>query len=106
MSLSPVTTSLQFSSIFISIELTDVLLLLTTNAFLYSLGKEKERMKARKFILALYEQGPDYKDQMVPIEMEMYSFTSSLPVLRHIVRESGAVVYVTFYGFAQVHSIG
>ena len=65
-------------------------------------GKEKERTKARKFIQALYDRGSDHQDKMVPVKMEMYGFASARPVLRHIVRESGAAIFVTFYGVAQV----
>ena len=59
---------------------------------------------ARKYIQALYETGSEYQDEIVQVPMEMYGLVSAAPVLRHIIRESGAVVYVTFYGIAQVHA--
>ena len=57
---------------------------------------------ATKYIQALYETGPEYKDDMVAVPIDMYAFISAAPVLRHIIRESGAVVLVTIDGVAHV----
>ena len=57
---------------------------------------------AQKFIQALYETGPEYRDDFVAVPTEMYALVSAAPVLRHITRHSGAVVYVTVYGSAHV----
>jgi len=73
----------------------------TNFAALSMKGSKKERGKARKYIRALWETGPEFKDEMIPVSMEMYSFASAYPVVRHIVRESCAIVYVTYYGVAQ-----
>ena len=66
------------------------------------LGVQPEREMATKYIQALYETGPEYKDDMVAVPIDMYAFISAAPVLRHIIRESGAVVLVTIDGVAHV----
>ena len=73
------------------------------NSFLFaSTGTQSEREMAQKYIRALYETGHEYRDDMVAVPAEMYDLFSAAPVLRHITRHSGAVVYVTQYGSAHV----
>ena len=61
---------------------------------------------AQKFIEALYMQGAGYRDDFVTVPTEMYALVSAAPVLRHITRQSGAVIYVTVYGSAHVRQTG
>ena len=74
----------------------------TSEPIQFVLGVQPEREMATKYIQALYETGPEYKDDMVAVPIDMYAFISAAPVLRHIIRESGAVVLVTIDGVAHV----